>query len=279
MSFPKSKTLVIVDWENLRKMIEGDKKKGIQPGKRLKVNFNYPEQVYKLIQSFIEEDEEVLRILFYYALLPEEYRPPEEAEDNNNDKLLKELRKKQIFNKKYILDVRERNFVSVFRSQNGEEKRIIHPEKIPINYQIITDNTERFRLKRISSYHFIERLRKLNNITCRLGYLSLDTLEVYYKLNDGNIEDKLRTDLTQGKLKVYTPRQKLVDVLMGIDIVNYSLKRLVDRIIVFCNDTDILPAVKEAKRNGIKVIMTVFREYINTLNKQLIEHFDEIRPR
>jgi ribosomal protein L1 len=42
---------------------------------------------------------------------------------------------------------------------------------------------------------------------------------------------------------------------------------------------DVAKAVKEAKRNGIKVIMTVFREYINTLNKQLIEHFDEIRPR
>jgi len=271
MSFPKSKTLVIVDWENLRKRIENNGK----VGRRLGVNFNYPEQVYKLIQRFIEEDEEILRILFYYALLPEKYRP---SEEDSNDNLLKELQEKDIFNKKYICDVRERNFVSIFKSKNGEECRITYPSKIPSNYQIINNN-ERFHLKRISSYHFIERLRKLNNITCRLGYLSLDTLNVYYKLNNGNIEDTLRTDQDKSSLKVYIPRQKLVDVLMGIDIVNYSLKGLVNRIIVFCNDTDILPAVKEAKRNGIKVILAVFQEYTNTLNKQLIEHFDVIRSR
>ena len=279
MGFYKKKVLVVVDWENLRKSLDG------KAGKMLNVNYNYSDEVYELIQSFIKEDEEILRILFYHALLREKYRPP--ISESEKDQLLEELESKGIFNKKYILRVRKRNFVSSLIKGN-KTKEIIYPKKIqwdkikPRKKDKSAEDNKGYSIYKLSSYHFIERLSSFNNVTCRLGYLSIESsLDVYHKkLVDKNrieIEEKLLEEQDKEVLKVLNPRQKLVDVLMGIDIVSYSIKRLVDEILIFCNDTDILPAIKEAKRNGIKVIMAVFQE--NAPNKRLIEHIDEIRSK
>jgi len=285
MRFYKKKVLVVVDWENLRKSLEKNPKSEKNPGKRLDVNYNYPDKVHELIQSFIEEDEETFRILFYHALLHEKYRPP--INEFEEDQLLKELESKGIFNKKYLLEVRERNFVSYLREGNKIEKFIYPHKKIPWDKikpskeVKSTENNRRYSIKRISSYHFIEKLNSLNNVTCRLGYIALDKLDVHYKIINGKnkigIAEKLKNELDKETFKIFIPRQKKVDVLMGIDIVNYSLKRLVDKILIFCNDTDILPAIKEAKRNGVKVIIATFRENTDTVNKELIRHSDEIR--
>jgi hypothetical protein len=132
MRFYKKKVLVVVDWENLRKSLEKDPKSPEKnPGKRLDVNYNYPNEVHELIQSFIEEDEETFRILFYHALLHEKYKPP--VNEFEEDQLLKELESKEIFNKKYILEVRERNFVSYLREDNRIERFTYPHRKIPWN--------------------------------------------------------------------------------------------------------------------------------------------------
>ncbi len=76
--------------------------------------------------------------------------------------------------------------------------------------------------------------------------------------------------------------QKGVDIKIGLDIAHYSLNKLVDKIILITNDTDLIPAIKEARRNGVQVIIPV---YDNTSNpeknykahKSIIEHSDEIR--
>ena len=54
--------------------------------------------------------------------------------------------------------------------------------------------------------------------------------------------------------------------------------------LLLCNDEDVLPAIKEAKRNGIYVILGGFDielskndKEIPKLNKKLKEHCDEVR--
>ncbi|MEO2069027.1 MAG: NYN domain-containing protein [Desulfurobacteriaceae bacterium] len=47
--------------------------------------------------------------------------------------------------------------------------------------------------------------------------------------------------------------QKGVDVQIGLDIANLSLKRYVDTIIIFSFDTDLIPALDFARNNGIRV--------------------------
>lgn len=74
-------------------------------------------------------------------------------------------------------------------------------------------------------------------------------------------EDYLRK-LTQGQLRLPGPddyellfEQKGVDIRIGIDVATLALNRYVDRIIVVTNDTDLIPALKVARRCGIQVVI------------------------
>jgi uncharacterized LabA/DUF88 family protein len=47
--------------------------------------------------------------------------------------------------------------------------------------------------------------------------------------------------------------------------------------ILLCNDEDVLPAIKEAKRNGIYVVLGGFDIELSKINRKLKEHCDEVR--
>lgn len=47
--------------------------------------------------------------------------------------------------------------------------------------------------------------------------------------------------------------QKGVDMRIGIDVASLALKRLADRILLISGDTDMIPAVKLARREGLQV--------------------------
>jgi uncharacterized LabA/DUF88 family protein len=50
-------------------------------------------------------------------------------------------------------------------------------------------------------------------------------------------------------------RQKGVDLRMGLDIARLSLRRLVDVIVVVTGDSDLVPAFRFARREGIRVYL------------------------
>jgi uncharacterized LabA/DUF88 family protein len=66
-------------------------------------------------------------------------------------------------------------------------------------------------------------------------------------------------------------QQKTVDLKIGLDIAWLSVKRIVDIILLITGDSDFVPAMKFARKEGIKV-------YLNTLNhpvnRELIVHSD-----
>ena len=71
--------------------------------------------------------------------------------------------------------------------------------------------------------------------------------------------------------------QKGVDMRIGLDIAHYSEKHLVDRIILISNDTDCIPAMKEARKNGVQVVVAEFAG--QNLHRDLVKHSDYVRPR
>jgi uncharacterized LabA/DUF88 family protein len=49
--------------------------------------------------------------------------------------------------------------------------------------------------------------------------------------------------------------QKGVDMRIGIDVATLALNRHIDRIAVISNDTDLIPALKVARRHGVQVVI------------------------
>jgi uncharacterized LabA/DUF88 family protein len=70
--------------------------------------------------------------------------------------------------------------------------------------------------------------------------------------------------------------QKGVDMRIGMDFATLSLKRLVDRIILISGDTDMLPAIKLARREGIQVCAVQVGEK-GRLAPAIIEDTDLVR--
>lgn len=69
--------------------------------------------------------------------------------------------------------------------------------------------------------------------------------------------------------------QKGVDMRIGIDVATLSLKRVVDRIILFSGDTDMIPAMKLARREGLQVFVVKLNPW--PLKHTLIEDSDGVR--
>jgi len=58
--------------------------------------------------------------------------------------------------------------------------------------------------------------------------------------------------ITAGDIR-FGLEQKGVDMRIGMDVATLSIKRLVDRIILISGDTDMVPAIKLARREGVQV--------------------------
>ena len=69
--------------------------------------------------------------------------------------------------------------------------------------------------------------------------------------------------------------QKGVDMKIGIDIASLVFKKQVDRIILFSGDTDMLPAMKLARIEGVQIV--VVQIGASELNYKLIEESDFLR--
>ena len=66
-------------------------------------------------------------------------------------------------------------------------------------------------------------------------------------------------------------QQKGVDVKIALDIAQMSMKRVIDAAVLFSGDIDITPALKLARREGIRVY------YVNVLNAKSMFVGDEVK--
>ena len=71
--------------------------------------------------------------------------------------------------------------------------------------------------------------------------------------------------------------QKGVDMRIGLDIASMSERRSVDRIVLVSGDTDMVPAMKHARKAGLEVVMIQPPPPTLPLHKLLRAHSDCVR--
>ncbi len=72
--------------------------------------------------------------------------------------------------------------------------------------------------------------------------------------------------------------QKQVDMLMGLDISEVTFNKYAQKVLIFSKDTDMKPALKMARINGMEVIVANFDEE-NYLANEILTHCDIVRSR
>jgi uncharacterized LabA/DUF88 family protein len=112
-------------------------------------------------------------------------------------------------------------------------------------------------------------------VAMRLGELKMRGWEFNHAFKDAMLS---ATPLASVPAATVYPNfeQKGVDMRIGIDVATLSLKRIVERIILLSGDTDLLPAMKLARREGLQVYMVEIDPSF-PLNAQLIEDSDGLR--
>jgi len=66
--------------------------------------------------------------------------------------------------------------------------------------------------------------------------------------------------------------QKGVDMRIGLDVATYSQSRLVDRLILVSGDTDCVPAMKQARKQGVQIVLATFPK--RGISGELLWHSD-----
>lgn len=72
--------------------------------------------------------------------------------------------------------------------------------------------------------------------------------------------------------------QKGVDMRIGLDIAEFSQAKSADRIILVSGDTDMLPAMKMARRAGLEIVSVQLQDPALSLPMDLKAHSDIVRP-
>jgi uncharacterized LabA/DUF88 family protein len=125
---------------------------------------------------------------------------------------------------------------------------------------------------RMTSFH--DQLRQLPFFAIRMGVSKVREWKVPWpKLKralrdrDGKLES---TDL------VPNIEQKGVDLRIGLDIAKISVQGLAQTILVVSNDTDLIPALKFARREGVRIFISPIH---HKPARELVEHADRVvRP-
>lgn len=72
--------------------------------------------------------------------------------------------------------------------------------------------------------------------------------------------------------------QKGVDMRIGLDIATFAQSQSVDRILLVSGDTDMVPAMKHARKAGMEVIALQLPRPTRNIHDLLYEHSDVVRP-
>ena len=115
-------------------------------------------------------------------------------------------------------------------------------------------------------------LKIMDNIAFRSGELSFDgwivskkAVKDILKTNRAFVDDDFTPDI----------KQKGVDMKIGLDVAWLSSKSIVERIILVTADSDFVPPMKFARREGVQVILVTMGHML--VRNELKEHADELR--
>ena len=122
---------------------------------------------------------------------------------------------------------------------------------------------------------FYDELKKRRKVALRMGELSGS---MAYQLKATRQTDIFSGSATLADIKehdfVLSLQQKGVDMKIGLDIASLAYKHQVDQIILIAGDSDFIPAVKLARREGIDVILDTLGGHVK---EKLAENTDGLR--
>lgn len=123
-----------------------------------------------------------------------------------------------------------------------------------------------------ASERLLQELSRYDYVALRLGELSFDG----WVLNSRATTEIIRT----GRSLLPTDlgpdlKQKRADIKIGLDVAWLASKRLVDRIALVTGDSDFVPAMKFARREGVQIIFIPMAA--PSLKSDLYVHADEVR--
>lgn len=116
-----------------------------------------------------------------------------------------------------------------------------------------------------------DALKKKEFLAFRYGNLSYQGWEVRRpmqlidKVNAGG-----RIEREDFSLRVM---QKAVDIKIGVDIAELATKRLIDYLIIVAGDSDLVPAMKFARKEGIRVFLATLGHGVSS---SMVEHSDRV---
>ena len=173
------------------------------------------------------------------------------------------------------------NFLTNLINSNDEELfRIFYyqgsPNKQTVDKPISKDkiNFSESKINKYSSNLITELLNK-DFVAMRLG----DTFFRGWKLKNPVLE-KIRKGIIKDTSKLtdddFTPdfQQKGVDIKIGLDVAWLSNNNIVDRIYMVTGDADFIPALKQARRDGIQIKLVKIGT--KKINNDLLKHSDFI---
>lgn len=115
-------------------------------------------------------------------------------------------------------------------------------------------------------------------------YMALRLGKVTWQ-NDWTLSSRVIKDLIAGNRDIASIKsddfipdfhQKLVDMKIGLDIATTTYKKLADRIVVIAGDSDFVPAIKLARKEGLHVTIDPMGK---KLSLDLIEHADVVETK
>lgn len=125
-------------------------------------------------------------------------------------------------------------------------------------------------------YDLLASLRQTSYVTLRLGR----TIWRGWKIDKARCLDLLNGRINVSHLKEHDvnpdAKQKSVDMMIGMDIAQLALKNQVDVIIIISGDSDMAPAARLARNEGVQVILDHLHD-IPQIPADLLESVDEVR--
>lgn len=115
---------------------------------------------------------------------------------------------------------------------------------------------------------FADNLRKIRN--------SLKKNDIKYCAT-GSLQVRDRDECKKCGAKDYKMQEKGVDVGLAVDIVKDALKKQTKHIILISSDTDLIPAIKVANENKVKVTYVAFCGYITKSISRLADETKTIK--
>ncbi len=118
----------------------------------------------------------------------------------------------------------------------------------------------------------IRELELKDGVAFRAGELTLDG----WRIKQRAVRDMGRTGraLEEDDL-VPDLKQKGVDMKIGLDVAWLASNSIVERIVLVTSDSDFIPAMKFARREGVQIVLVTMGHY--RIKRELKVHADQVR--